>query len=116
MPVAIASAEDIERLERRLMNIETLLQKSAKTPLPLPQKDEELTTKQAARYLGVSEAYLKKLRTLSSTGKQVRGPEWYRLPGAEGQSKHVRYKKSALDKWLAAQPKFTRTCEEEDKK
>lgn len=66
----------------------------------LLENDSPFDTEDAARYLGCSAGYLKKLRQIGG------GPEWHRF----GVRKGVHYRRPELDKWLASR-RFGSTTE-----
>ncbi len=59
-----------------------------------------LDTKEAAAYLGISDASLRKRRCVGD------GPAFIRDPNRSS----IRYKKEDLDEWIDSQPTYTSTA------
>lgn len=59
---------------------------------------EVLTEQQAAIYIGMSVAYLRRDRVAGQLGNRTPGPRWMKY------GRLVRYRRSDLDAWLAARP------------
>jgi len=55
-----------------------------------------LNDAQAAEYIGMSVAYLKKCRVSGQTGNSTPGPVFYRMG-----RRAVRYSRDDLDQWIA---------------
>ena len=102
----ISPGEEIEAFIHEL-KFQLLGNKKLKDYHPVNLPPQELSEKDAAKYIGRTVSFLRNCRYAGKTKKGDRGPKYSR-----GTKRSIRYPVKELDKWLANLNLYSASCDE----